>query len=116
MEFELKIKMDNAAMSHKRHVADALRKVSTQLDKGKDVGPIYDENGNTVGYFEVIDPEKGEDFRYRAAWAIAKAARDRGEDLEELAHFYMDKMKSWPEHRIRSEITDSSAWGFLDDA
>jgi hypothetical protein len=51
--FKLEIELGNDDMQTSDHIAEALRNVADQLDRGAPGGRIVDENGNTVGRYEV---------------------------------------------------------------
>jgi hypothetical protein len=51
--FTLTIEMGNAAMDTREDLASALEKVAEKLRNGRDGGSVVDENGNTVGTFEL---------------------------------------------------------------
>jgi len=59
MKFIVEIEIGNDAMSTRDHVAQALRVLATKLVRGAidtetlDCGKILDENGNSVGGWEV---------------------------------------------------------------
>jgi len=53
-KFKLHIKLGNAAMGTKDEIANALRELADKLDHtDADSGNIRDENGNTVGKWEI---------------------------------------------------------------
>ena len=59
MRFVLTIQLGNDAMQTGEDVARALRETATLIDYGgvfsiPDGGRIYDENGNTIGSWEVV--------------------------------------------------------------
>lgn len=60
--FRLGIELGNAAMSTPQHVARALQEVARRIDHGGEFieGNIRDENGNTVGSWDVEDPPEAE--------------------------------------------------------
>ena len=52
--FTLEIQLGNDAMQTSEEVAETLRSVAEKIDfEGKESGAIMDENGNSVGRFEV---------------------------------------------------------------
>jgi hypothetical protein len=52
-KFTLSIELGNEAMQTGEDVARALREVAKKLDGGDDSGRIRDENGNTVGEWDL---------------------------------------------------------------
>jgi hypothetical protein len=51
--FTLTVEMGNAAMETREDLAGALEAVAEKLRNGRDGGHVMDENGNTVGTFEL---------------------------------------------------------------
>ena len=52
-EFILKIELGNELMNCKADIANALKKVAGKLLDGSESGKIMDDNGNSVGSFEI---------------------------------------------------------------
>jgi hypothetical protein len=52
-KFTLNIELGNEAMQTGEDVARALRAVAKKLDGGADSGRVQDENGNTVGEWDL---------------------------------------------------------------
>lgn len=57
MEFNLKIKLGNAAMQTPQDVAKVLREVAVMVEMGRAEMGIKDLNGNTVGGYTATFPE-----------------------------------------------------------
>ena len=53
--FTLSIKLGNAAMSDAPDVSKALRRVARDIDAGAFSGIIWDDNGNRVGTYEMVE-------------------------------------------------------------
>lgn len=51
--FRLALELGNDAMREPEHVADALEQVAERLREGATSGRVRDENGNTVGRWEL---------------------------------------------------------------
>lgn len=54
-ELTVKIHMGNDAMSCPEDAAKALRAIAKKLERKATAGKVMDENGNTVGFFDVED-------------------------------------------------------------
>ena len=55
--FEIHIDLGNATMKSAYDVMSALRAVINRLSRGEESGKVMDENGNTVGSWEIEFPE-----------------------------------------------------------
>jgi hypothetical protein len=49
----LDIDSSNTAVSTKEQLAEILRNVARKVENGQDGGTILDDNGNSVGFYEI---------------------------------------------------------------
>jgi len=59
--FRLWIELGNDAMKSRHQILVALKGVAIKVVGGMDEGKVLDENGNTVGQFEIVEDENAGD-------------------------------------------------------
>jgi hypothetical protein len=60
-EFSMKITLGNDAMQTTQHVSAKLREIAERIDRGQDGGKVMDDNGNSVGSWDLSLPDEEED-------------------------------------------------------